>query len=88
MSEIKKAVVVVVLIFIKHNVLCGRLADSNYFCTEESIPCTNFCVRETPFACTVVIVHAICEGLINPKHNIDKYFQYAVTIALNNKFKN
>ena len=33
-----------------HNGLCGRSADFNYFHTE-SIPCTNFCVRVTPFAC-------------------------------------
>ena len=38
MLEIKKAVVVVVLIFLKYNGLCGRLTDSNYFYTEESIP--------------------------------------------------
>ena len=30
-------VVVVVFIFLKHNGLCGRLEDSNYFYTEESI---------------------------------------------------
>ena len=34
--EIKNSVVVVV-IFLKHNGLCGRLVDSNYFYTEESI---------------------------------------------------
>ena len=32
--------VVVAVIFLKHNGLCVRLADSNYFYTEESIPCT------------------------------------------------
>ena len=53
MVEIKKAVVVVVRIFIMYNCLCGGLADSNYFYTEESIPCTNFRVRETPFAYTL-----------------------------------
>ena len=46
MSEIKSTVVLVVLVFIKYNSLCGRLADSNYFYTEESIPCTNFRVHE------------------------------------------
>ena len=50
---IKNAVVVAVLIFLKHNGLFGRLAYSNYFYTEESIPCTNFRVRATPFACTL-----------------------------------
>ena len=53
MVEIKKAVVVVVRIFIMYNCLCDGLADSNYFYTEESIPCTNFRVRETPFAYTL-----------------------------------
>ena len=51
MLEIKIAVVVVVFIFLKHNGLFGRLADSNYFYTEESILCTNFCVHVTPFVC-------------------------------------
>ena len=40
--EIKNTVVVAAHIFIKHNVLCGGLADSNYFYTEEPIPYTNF----------------------------------------------
>ena len=31
MLEIKNAVVVVVLIFLKRNDLCGRLSDANYF---------------------------------------------------------
>ena len=30
---------------------------------EESKPCTNFPVRVKPFACTVLTVHAIYEGL-------------------------
>ena len=29
------------------------LADSNYFYTEESIPCTSFYVHVTVFACTL-----------------------------------
>ena len=29
------------------------LVDSNYFCAEESIPCTNFYVSVTPFALTL-----------------------------------
>ena len=48
--ETKNTDVVVVFIFLKHSGLCGRLADSNYFYAEESIPCTNFRVRVTPFA--------------------------------------
>ena len=47
MFEIKSAVVVLVFIFLKYNGFLGRLADSNYFYTEESIPCTNFCIRVT-----------------------------------------
>ena len=39
--EIKNAVVVIAL-FLKHDSLCGRMADSNYFYIEESIPCTWF----------------------------------------------
>ena len=61
--EIKNAAVVVVLIFLKHNGLCGRLAYSSYFYTEESMTCTNFCASATPFAS--FHVHAICEGLYN-----------------------
>ena len=49
-------VVVVVLIFFKHNGLCERLADSDYFYTEKSITCTNFRVCVTPFA-------YFCEGV-------------------------
>ena len=51
MLEIKNAVVVVVRIFIKYNGLCGILADSNYFYTEEPIPGTSFRLRKMPFAC-------------------------------------
>ena len=40
-AEIKNVVVVVVLIFLKYDGLSGKLADSNYFYTEESIRCTN-----------------------------------------------
>ena len=51
MLEIENAVVVVVFIFLKHIGLCGRLADSNYFYTEASIACTNFCVCIVLFTC-------------------------------------
>ena len=51
--EIKNTVVVVVLIFLNYNCLCGRLGDSNYFYTEESILCTNFCVCAMLFECTL-----------------------------------
>ena len=50
MLEIESAVVVIVF-FLKHTCFCGRLVDSNYFYTEESIPCTYFCVRVMPFVC-------------------------------------
>ena len=53
MLEIKNAVLVVVFIFFKHNGLYGRLADSNYFYTKESILCTNFCACTTLFVCTL-----------------------------------
>ena len=46
MLEIKNTVVVTVFYFLKHNDLCGRLAD---FYIEKSIPCTNFRVRVTQF---------------------------------------
>ena len=49
--EIKNAVVVVVLIFLQYDALSGKLADSNYFYTEESIRCTNK-------------LQPLCEGLI------------------------
>ena len=49
MLEVENAVVVVVLIFLKHNVLRGILADSSYFYTEKSIRRTNFRVRVTQF---------------------------------------
>ena len=42
MLEIKKAVVVVILIFLNHDGVCGRLADSNYFYRDKSIPRTIF----------------------------------------------
>ena len=38
---------------LKHNGLCEGLADSNYFYTEESVPCTNFCVGIMPLVCTL-----------------------------------
>ena len=53
MLEVENAVVVVVLVFLKHNVLRGILTDSSYFYTDKSIWCTNFRVRVTPFARTL-----------------------------------
>ena len=53
MLEIKTAAVVVAFIFLTCTGLCGRLADSNYFYTEESIPCRNLRVRVMPFACSL-----------------------------------
>ena len=52
MLEIKNAVVVVVLIFLKHNCLCGQ-AISNFQLCSQSIPCTNFRACATPFASTL-----------------------------------
>ena len=49
MLEVKNAVVML-FIFLKHNGLRRRLADSNYFYTEYSILCTNFRVRVRLFA--------------------------------------
>ena len=49
---IKNAVVVVVLIFLKHNGLCGQAISSSQLCSQ-SIPCTNFRARVTPFVCTL-----------------------------------
>ena len=68
-----KTLVVVVLIFFKNNGLCGRLADSNYFYTEEfctvhesltmhKFSCTCSVVSMHNI-CTVATVHTICEGL-------------------------
>ena len=45
MLKIQNTVVGVVFIFLKHNGLCGILADSNYFYTEESTQCTKFYVH-------------------------------------------
>ena len=50
--EIKNAVVVVVLLFLKHNSLRGRALSSSQWCSQ-SIPCTNFRARVTPFTCTL-----------------------------------
>ena len=67
MLEIKSAVVVVVVIFLKDNGLCGRLVDSNYFYKEESkcvhkflCMCNTVCMH---IARTVITLHTICEGL-------------------------
>ena len=51
----QNAVVEVVFTFLKHNGLCGRLADSNYFYREDSTLCTNFRIHKMPFACTLCI---------------------------------
>ena len=52
MLEIENPMVVVVLIFLKHNGLRERLADSTFY-TEESILCTNFRVRAILLACMI-----------------------------------
>ena len=50
--EIKSAVVVVVLIFLKHNGVSGWAISSCQFCLQ-SILCKNFYARVTPFAYTI-----------------------------------
>ena len=40
----------------------NTLTDSNFY-SEKAIFCTNFHASVTPFMCTVVTVHTICEGL-------------------------
>ena len=64
MLESKNAAVVVAFIFLTHNGLCGRLADSNYFYTEESIPCTNFLVQVKPFVCTLHVRSKPCKHFV------------------------
>ena len=52
MLEIKNTVVVVVHIFLKHNGVCGQAITGLQLCSQ-SIACTNFRARVTPFACTL-----------------------------------
>ena len=52
MLEIKNTVAVVVLIFLKHNGLCGQAISGFQLCSQ-SIPRTNFRARVTPFAYTL-----------------------------------
>ena len=49
-KEIKNAVVVVVLIFLKHDGLCGQMISSSHLCSE-SILCMNFCAHVMRLAC-------------------------------------
>ena len=79
MLKVKKPAIV---IFFKHAGLCERLADSNYFYKEESVPCTNFCVRVSPLACTshaVLTVHTI---FLRPGHH-HKTFLFNCPLDLN-----
>ena len=41
-----------ILIFLKHNSLCERAIRSSQL-SSQSIPCTNYHVRVTLFACTL-----------------------------------
>ena len=65
MLEIENAMVLV-LIFLNNNGLCGRLTDSNYFYTainnvhEFSCMHNTICVH---VMCMLITMHAICEGL-------------------------
>ena len=61
----------VVFIFLKHNGRYGRLADSSYFYTEESIPCTNFRVRVTPLRARYVHGHNRARNLWRPGCDIN-----------------
>ena len=36
------------------------LVDSSYLKTNDSVTCTNFCVRVTPFACTFTQFVKVC----------------------------
>ena len=54
-------------VFLKHNGLCGRFADSNYFYTGINIMHEFSCTRNdvcVHVRCTVVTMYAICEGLL------------------------
>ena len=62
------AVVVAVFIFSKHNGLCGRLADSNFFYTRTNTVHKFLCMHNVicvHIICTPVTIHAICEDLIS-----------------------
>ena len=58
--EFKNAVVVIVLIFLKDNGLCGKAISSSQLCSQ-SIPCTCNAVY-VHVKCTIVTMHTICEG--------------------------
>ena len=47
-----KIAVLVVLILLKHNGLCGQAINSSQLCSQ-SILCTNFHAFESPFLCTL-----------------------------------
>ena len=57
--EIKNAVVVGVA-SLKHHDLCERLAESNYFYTEEKITCTNFRICVMLFVYTLHARSYLC----------------------------
>ena len=65
---IKNAVIMVILIFLKHNGLCQQAISSSQLCSQ-SILCTHFRACVMLFACyvtcMVVTVHVICDGLYN-----------------------
>ena len=68
--EIKNTVVVVVVIFLKHNDLCGQVVSSSQLCSQ-SILCKVVCMH---VMCTVLTVHAVCEGLLTFKNWVKNYF--------------
>ena len=53
---------------IKLLVILFFITDSNHFYTEESIPCMNFRVRETPLACTLKHGRNRARNLCRPAH--------------------
>ena len=56
---------VVVFMFLKHNRMSERLADSNYFYIEINTVREFSCMHNHVFVhvtCTIVIMHAICKG--------------------------
>ena len=70
MLEIRKTEVGFFFISLKHNGLCGRLADSNYFYTEESMPCTNFRVCVIPLVCIFCAWSKPCKQFVKTCNNL------------------
>ena len=73
---ISSNVVVVVLIFLKHNDLCGQAVSSSQLCSQ-STQCTHFCAHVTLFACMFLYTvdesflwkSTFIQQLLNLSHN-------------------